>query len=133
MTRRPLPMTARADSSIAAQFAADVRYYLSLTPRQLPSEYFYDALGSALFDAICRLPWYGITRAESRLLTGHSADIFRRIGGLTTIVELGPGNGDKLRLLRAPRGRVAARARSGGANNRRARRCECRRALCHLR
>ena len=99
MTRRPPPMTAPAGSSIAAQFAADVRYYLSLTPRQLPSEYFYDALGSALFDAICRLPWYGITRAESRLLGAHSADIFRRTGGLSTIVELGPGNGDKLRLL----------------------------------
>ena len=99
MTWESLPITARADSGIAAQFAADVRYYLSLTPRQLPSEYFYDALGSALFDAICRLPWYGITRAESRLLTAHSADILRRIGGLSTLVELGPGNGDKLRLL----------------------------------
>ena len=99
MTRRAAPITAPVDSSIAAQFAADVRYYLSLTPRQLPSEYFYDALGSALFDAICRLPWYGITRAESRLLSAHGADIFRRIGGLSTIVELGPGNGDKLRLL----------------------------------
>ena len=96
---RELAITARADSGIAAQFATDVRYYLSLTPRQLPSEYFYDALGSALFDAICRLPWYGITRAESRLLGAHSADIFGRTGGLSRIVELGPGNGDKLRLL----------------------------------
>ena len=99
MTRPSVPITPDADSRIAAQFAADVRYYLSLTPRQLPSEYFYDALGSALFDAICRLPWYGITRAESRLLAAHGADIFGWIGGLSTIVELGPGNGDKLRLL----------------------------------
>ena len=97
--RRPVPIAAPTDNSVPAQFAADVRYYLSLTPRQLPSAYFYDALGSALFDAICRLPWYGITRAESRLLAAHGADIFRRIGGLSTIVELGPGNGDKLRLL----------------------------------
>jgi dimethylhistidine N-methyltransferase len=96
----PSPIDAASiDSGVRAQFAADVRYYLSLTPRQLPSEYFYDALGSALFDAICRLPWYGITRAESRLLTAHRADILRRIGGLSTIVELGPGNGEKLRLL----------------------------------
>src|SRR5581483_7787362 len=49
-------------------FAADVRYYLSLDPRQLPSRYLYDALGSALFEAICWLPWYRITRAEERLL-----------------------------------------------------------------
>ena len=96
---RPVPIAAPTDNSVQAQFAADVRYYLSLTPRQLPSEYFYDALGSALFDAICRLPWYGITRAELRLLGAHGADIFRRIDGLSTIVELGPGNGEKLRLL----------------------------------
>jgi dimethylhistidine N-methyltransferase len=94
-----VPIAAPTDNSVPAQFAADVRYYLSLTPRQLPSEYFYDTLGSALFDAICRLPWYPITRAESRLLSAHGADIFRRVGGLSTIVELGPGNGEKLRLL----------------------------------
>jgi L-histidine Nalpha-methyltransferase len=98
MTSRTAPITTPA-GSIAAQFAADVRYYLTLTPRQLPSEYLYDALGSVLFDAICRLPWYGITRAESRLLAAHGRDIFRRIGGLSTVVELGSGNGDKLRLL----------------------------------
>jgi dimethylhistidine N-methyltransferase len=96
---RPVPIASPIDNSVPAQFAADVRYYLSLAPRQLPSAYFYDALGSALFDAICRLPWYGITRAELRLLGAHGADIFQRIDGLSTIVELGPGNGDKLRLL----------------------------------
>ena len=82
-----------------AQFAADVRYYLSLTPRQLPSRYLYDALGSALFEAICHLPWYRITRAESRLLEIHAKDIFEQIESLSTIVELGPGSGEKLRLL----------------------------------
>ena len=98
MTRPAVPISAPTEP-VPAQFAADVRYYLSLTPRQLPSQYFYDALGSALFDAICRLPWYGISRAESRLLAAHRADIFRQIGRLSNIVELGPGNGDKLRLL----------------------------------
>jgi dimethylhistidine N-methyltransferase len=82
-----------------AQFVADVRYYLSLTPRQLPSRYLYDALGSALFEAICQLPWYGITRAESRLLSTHARDIFNRVASLSTIVELGPGSGEKLRIL----------------------------------
>ena len=52
-------------------FASDVEYYLGLEPRQLPSRYLYDALGSALFDTICELPWYGITRAELGLL-GHA-------------------------------------------------------------
>jgi len=82
-----------------AQFAADVHYYLSLQPRQLPSQYFYDALGSALFDAICRLPWYRVTRAEQRLLVRHAADVLQRAGSIARIVELGPGNGEKLATL----------------------------------
>ena len=53
-------ITRTADkTSATAQFASDVQYYLQQQPRQLPSRYFYDDLGSALFDAICRLPWYG--------------------------------------------------------------------------
>jgi dimethylhistidine N-methyltransferase len=82
-----------------AQFAADVHYYLSLQPRQLPSQYFYDALGSALFDAICRLPWYRVTRAEQRLLSRHAGDVLRRAGSVARVVELGPGNGEKLATL----------------------------------
>lgn len=82
-----------------AQFAADVQYYLALDPRQLPSRYLYDALGSALFEAICRLPWYGVTRAECRLLAAHGAEVFPLAGGPSTLVELGPGSGTKLRLL----------------------------------
>ena len=83
----------------AAQFASDVQYYLMQQPRQLPSRYFYDDLGSALFDAICRLPWYGVTRAELRLLALHGRQILARVPGLTTIIELGPGNGEKLVAL----------------------------------
>jgi L-histidine N-alpha-methyltransferase len=82
-----------------AQFAEDVRYYLLLNPPQLPSRYLYDPLGSALFEAICHLPWYGITRAESALLGAHAADIFNRLEPLSRIVELGPGSGEKLRTL----------------------------------
>jgi L-histidine Nalpha-methyltransferase len=81
------------------QFAGDVEYYLALTPRQLPSRYFYDALGSALFEAICQLPWYGVTRAERRLLTAHGADIVSALDPLATLVELGPGSGEKLAIL----------------------------------
>jgi L-histidine Nalpha-methyltransferase len=81
------------------EFASDVHYYLSLQPRQLPSRYFYDDLGSALFDAICRLPWYRITRAETRLLAAHGRAILARAAGVSTIVELGPGSGEKLATL----------------------------------
>ena len=81
------------------QFAADVRHYLALTPRQLPSKYLYDPLGSALFDAITQLPWYSLTRAEAGLLQAHAADIFDAADRVTTILELGPGSGDKLLTL----------------------------------
>ena len=55
----------------AVQFAVDVHYYLLQSPRQLPSRYFYDELGSALFEAICRLPWYRITRQRSDVSSLH--------------------------------------------------------------
>jgi dimethylhistidine N-methyltransferase len=75
-----------------------VQYYLMQRPRQLPSRYLYDDLGSALFEAICCLPWYPITRAEERLLAAHGADVFRRVAPMT-IVELGSGSGEKLRMF----------------------------------
>jgi L-histidine N-alpha-methyltransferase len=89
--------------------AGDVQYYLALTPRQLPSRYFYDPLGSALFEAICELPWYRITKAERALLERHAREILARVDPLSTLVELGPGSGDKL----------AALVRAGGASSHR--------------
>ena len=86
-------------ATLISAFAEDVRHYLQLSPRQLPSMYLYDALGSALFDAICELPWYAITRAETRLLERHRSAIFARLDGLTRLVELGPGDGRKLKTL----------------------------------
>ena len=65
----------------------------------MPSRALYDALGSALFDAICELPWYPLTRAERRLLHVHRDAIFRSASLPSRIVELGPGNGSKLDLL----------------------------------
>src|SRR2546428_13475315 len=108
MTRSIRASSAAAESpSSTAQFASDVQYYLAQQPRQLPSRYFYDALGSALFDAICRLPWYRITRAEMRLLAEHGLAIFDAWKHGETIVELGGGNGDKLlRLVEVGRRRA---------------------------
>src|SRR5262245_2279554 len=88
--------TTRTDSQA---FAEDVEYYLSLTPRQLPSQYLYDELGAALFEAICRLPWYRSTRVEQQLLAHHAPEVFDRLHPLTTLVELGPGSGEKLETL----------------------------------
>ena len=88
----------RAEEARAA-FALDVQYYLSLDPRQLPSRYLYDDLGSFLFEAICRLPWYAITRAETRLLAAHGTKILDAARPLGRIVELGCGSGEKLATL----------------------------------
>ncbi len=84
--------------------AQTVRDALQLTPRQLPSRFLYDTLGSALFDAICHLPWYRITRAELRLLARHGAAIGQMLDGGGRIVELGSGNGEKLATLLAHAG-----------------------------
>ena len=88
-------------TSLLAEFAADVRRDLALAPKQLQSKYLYDALGSSLFEAICRLPWYHITRAESALLSGHASEVVTALGeqGAATIVELGCGSGEKLVVL----------------------------------
>lgn len=99
--RHPAEAAARGPASDAAlaQFATDVEYYLTQSPRQLPSRYLYDELGSALFEAICRLPWYRITRAEHRLLARHRDALLRQLGPIATVVELGSGSGEKLRTL----------------------------------
>jgi L-histidine Nalpha-methyltransferase len=99
--------------SLLAEFAADVQRDLALDPRQLQSKYLYDALGSSLFEAICRLPWYRITRAEHRLLASHADAIVSALGDDpgATIVELGCGSGEKLMLLAE-----ALQARGGSAH-----------------
>jgi L-histidine Nalpha-methyltransferase len=84
------------------RFAGEVRDFLTQSPRQLPSRYLYDDLGSALFEAICLLPWYPLTRAELRLLEAHARDILD--AGVTTVLELGPGSGAKLSALIAGAG-----------------------------
>ena len=77
-------------TTAVAEFAREVRRDLALAPRQIQSKYLYDALGSSLFEAICRLPWYRITRAEHRLLLAHAA--VERLGpfiGSTAAVDTG--------------------------------------------
>ena len=53
---------------------------LSRQPRAIPSRFLYDAHGSSLFDKICELPEYYVTRAETAILRRHAADIASRAG-----------------------------------------------------
>ena len=75
----PLGLETRGSSALDADFAADVQRDLALAPKQLQSKYLYDALGSSLFEAICRLPWYRITRAERALLNRHAPAVVARL------------------------------------------------------
>jgi dimethylhistidine N-methyltransferase len=92
-------MAAVTESDIALALAQDVARGMACDPKRIPSRYLYDALGSQLFEAICELPWYPVTRGESALLARHAEAILADLGVEPTLVELGAGNGEKLSLL----------------------------------
>ncbi|HEX7324443.1 MAG TPA: L-histidine N(alpha)-methyltransferase [Rhodanobacteraceae bacterium] len=78
---------------------ADVLDGLSATPKRLPSKYFYDARGSALFEQICAQPEYYLTRAELACMRDHLPEIAAALGPRVRLVEYGSGSGVKTRLL----------------------------------
>ena len=81
-------------------FAGDVRDGLGKAgQKELPSKYLYDDIGSALFEAITRLPEYGLTRAEERILLEHSEAIAEHLTAHGMAVELGSGSGRKTRQI----------------------------------
>ena len=83
-----------------ADLAGDVRAGLAKEgQKELPSKYFYDDIGSALFEVISLLPEYGLTRADERLLRGHADHIVDRVPLPTVVAELGSGSGQKTRWL----------------------------------
>jgi dimethylhistidine N-methyltransferase len=83
-----------------SEFAADVRAGLTKpVQRELPSKYLYDEVGSALFETICVLPEYGLTRADARLLEKHSREIVARLPSPLRVAELGSGSGKKTRWI----------------------------------
>lgn len=95
---------ATAVGAVASQresaFAREVRAGLSRTDqKQLPSKYLYDDVGSSLFEAITRLPEYGLTRADERVIERAAREIHRHLPGSVAIVELGSGSGKKTRRL----------------------------------
>ena len=79
--------------------AEDVVAGLTSEPKKLLSKYHYDTLGSKLFDSICELPWYTITRGECALLERIKSSVTDRLRDPVILAELGPGNGDKISIL----------------------------------
>jgi L-histidine Nalpha-methyltransferase len=88
-----------ADSAYQA-LRRDVLDGLAGSPKSLPPKWFYDSVGSDLFDQITRLPEYYPTRAEAEILRARSAEI-ALVAGADTLVELGSGTSEKTRLLLA--------------------------------
>jgi dimethylhistidine N-methyltransferase len=86
-------------SNDQSSFAEDVRDGLTATPKSLKPKYLYDALGSLLFEAICLLPEYYLTRAETEIFERRAAEIVAQLQAPTTVVELGSGSSIKTRLL----------------------------------
>jgi dimethylhistidine N-methyltransferase len=80
---------------VTGAFADDVRAGLAARPKALPPKYFYDALGSHLFEAICNLPEYYLTAAEEEILAHESAAIADALGAPVTVIELGSGSSAK--------------------------------------
>jgi L-histidine N-alpha-methyltransferase len=85
-------------ATLAASLEADVRAGLTAAPKELPPKWFYDDRGSALFDAITRLPEYYPTRAERAILATYAAEIAAATRP-DVLVELGSGTSEKTRLL----------------------------------
>jgi len=83
----------------APSFGSDVREGLSATPKYLYPKYFYDELGSILFEAICVLPEYYVTRAEAAILVAHAGEMVAGLERPVELVELGSGSSIKTRYL----------------------------------
>ena len=83
-----------------SEFARCVRECLTKEgQKELPSKYLDDEVGSALFETICVLPEYGLTRADSRLLEKYATEIVDRLLFPIEVAELGSGSGKKTRWI----------------------------------
>jgi len=87
-------------TNAAYEFASDVRAGLTRAgQKELLSKYLYDDVGSALFEVISRLPEYGLTRADERLLRRHASEIVDSLAMPVAVAELGSGSGKKARWV----------------------------------
>jgi len=96
LARSPRPQPQSAETSA---FEADVLAGLGATPKRLPPKYFYDVIGSQLFERITELPEYYPTRCEMRILRDHARDIAKLVPQGTALIEFGSGSSKKARIL----------------------------------
>jgi len=89
-------------------FLCEVLHGLSLPQKSLPSRFFYDAVGSGLFEQITELPEYYPTRTEIGLLRSCATDLRRSIGASAVVVEFGSGSSTKTRKVLSTAASLAA-------------------------
>jgi dimethylhistidine N-methyltransferase len=85
--------------ALTDSFAEDVDKGLSASPKYLPCVYFYDYHGSLLFEEICRLPEYYLTRAEAEILRTFAHEIISYMHPESSLVELGSGSCTKTQYI----------------------------------
>ncbi len=78
---------------------AELHAGLSAEVAAISPKYFYDPLGSKLFEAICALPEYYPTRTEAAIFAQHAGDIAATVGSGVTLIDLGAGNCAKAAAL----------------------------------
>ena len=100
MASAPRMASVSPATQILSEFCSDVVVGLSQPgQKELPSKYLYDEVGSALFDVICLLPEYGLSRAGMRMLERYSGEIVNRVPGPVVVAELGSGSGQQTRWV----------------------------------
>ncbi|MGH8627773.1 MAG: L-histidine N(alpha)-methyltransferase [Gammaproteobacteria bacterium] len=82
-----------------SDFRHEVLRGLSARPKRIPPKFLYDRRGSALFEEICRLPEYYLTRVETGILSRCAREIAKLTGPDSVLIELGSGASRKVRLL----------------------------------
>lgn len=97
--RERLTLVATAIEDQREALARDVRAGLTRRPKALPCSYFYDLEGSRLFEEICRLPEYYLTRAERQILRERADELVSLCESNMTLCELGSGSAEKTQIL----------------------------------
>lgn len=93
--------TARRKTPAADRITLDTLEGLRRSPKQLSPVWFYDETGSRLFDSICELPEYYLTRTEMQIMNEHVDEMAELIGPSCALIEFGSGSSDKTRVLLA--------------------------------
>src|SRR6185503_2298220 len=99
MSRAPGRVAVLDLEPVNSDFLAEVVAGLSSSPRTLPCKFFYDERGADLFQQICDLPEYYITRTETELLRRSAGEIAESIGANAAVIGFGTGAGIKTRML----------------------------------